>query len=130
VTWPPNSSTSIDDEDLLFRRLAPHQINKDGSVNSSAFKRSGAYASESSVDLAKLTDAQTSVDRVGRAGFRLGAMRAGHPRSLGFAVEHDPLPDNDAHTLIIGRNDQERSRALARGMELLPGIVSRDSPPT
>lgn len=121
--------TSIDDEDLLFRRLAPHQINKDGSVNSSAFKRSGVYESAISVDLAKLTDPKTSVDRAGRAGFRLGAMPAGHPRALGFSVEHDPVPGNDAHAVILGRNDQETSRALARGFRLLPNIVSREPSP-
>ena len=116
----------IDDEDVLFRRLARHQINKDGSVNSSAFKRSGAYETEISVDLAKLTDPQQSVDRAGRPGFRLGAMAARHARSLGFRVEHDPQPDNDAHALLKGWNDQEISRALARGVRLVPGIESRD----
>jgi hypothetical protein len=103
----------IADDDLLYRRLARHQINRDGTVNSSAFKRGGVFDTEISVDLARLTDPQTSVDRAGRSGFRLGEVEALHPRSLGFQVIADPLPDNHAHTLIRGLNNQELSRALA-----------------
>lgn len=116
----------VGDDDTLFRRLARHQVNPDGSVNSSAFKRSGVYDTEISVDLEKLTDPRTSVDRAGRAGFRLGQLNAAQPRGLGFAVEHRPVAGNDAHALIMGRNDQEISRALARGVRIVPGIESRD----
>jgi hypothetical protein len=86
----PQALVQIGDHDLLYRRLARHQLNRDGLVNSSAFKRGGAFETEISVDLARLTDPQTSVDRAGRAGFRLGAFEAIHPRELGFRVEYDP----------------------------------------
>lgn len=119
-------SDEVADEDLLYRRLAQHQVNRDGSVNSSAFKRGGVYDNEISVDLARLTDPQTSVDRSGRAGFRLGEVEAVHPRELGFQVIADPLSDNVAHALIRGNNDQELSRALARKVRVVQGIESRD----
>jgi hypothetical protein len=116
----------IRDEDVLYRRLAHHQINRDGSVNSSAFKRGGMYESEISVDLAHLTDPQTSVNRAGRTGFRLGEFEVVHPRALGFRVDPDPLLDNPAHALIRGHNDQQISRALARKVRLVEGIESED----
>lgn len=116
----------IGDDDVLYRRLARHQINRDGSINSSAFKRGGIYETNISVDLARLTDPQASVDRAARPGFRLGAFLAAHPRHLGFRVEHDPREDNPSHTLVLGDNDQEISRALARLMRLVAGIESRD----
>lgn len=120
------SRVDIDDDDILLRRLARHQVNPDGSVNSSAFKQSGVYESEISADVEKLTDPQTSVDRAGRAGFKLGQLIAAHPRALGFAVEHRPVVGNDAHALIKGHNDQEISRALARAVRVVPGIESQD----
>lgn len=117
---------TIDDEDDLYRRLAATHLNPDGTVNSSAFKRGKGYEASISVDLAKLTTAQESVDRAGRPGFRLGVFQGGLPRSLGFHITHDPLPDNGSHCLIEGYNDRERSRRLARGMVLVPVIESRD----
>ena len=101
-------------------------MNPDGSVNSSAFKRSGVYDTEISVDWAKLTDPQTSVDRAGRAGCKLGQLIAAHTRALGFVVEHRPVAGNDAHALIVGHNDQGISRALARGVRIVHGIESQD----
>jgi hypothetical protein len=104
----------IRDDDVLYRRLANHQVNKDLTVNSSAFKRAGSFETAISVDLARMTDPQTSVDRAGRARFRLGRFEARHARELGFDVKHDPLPGNPAHVLIRGPNDQEIARTLAR----------------
>lgn len=114
----------IDAEDLLYRRLAPHQVNRDSSVNSSAFKRSGSYETQISVDVARLSEPQVSVDRAGRPGFTLGAVLVRDVRALGFTVEHDPRPDNPAHALVKGWNDQATSRALASATRVLPGIVS------
>jgi hypothetical protein len=120
---------AIADDDMRYRRLARHQINPDGTVNSSAFKRGGIYETEISVDVARLTDPQTSVDRAGRVGFRLGSLPAGEARRLGFRVEHDQLPDNPAHALAFGPNDQEISRALARRVRLIAGVDSADTSP-
>jgi hypothetical protein len=119
--------TKILDEDALYRRLAESQINTaDGSVNSSAFKRDNEYENAISVDLARLTTPQESVDRAPRAGFRLGVIVTKAAKSIGFDVEPDALPDNPAHCLIKGENNKQRSRALARAMKVLPSVVSRD----
>jgi hypothetical protein len=118
----------IEDEDLLYRRLARHQVNPDGTVNSSAFKRGKGYDHEISVDVARLTSRQESIDRAPRAGFQLGEVTAKHPRELGFGVVHSPLAGNPSHALITGTNDQALSRALARKVHLIPRIESRDHP--
>ena len=117
---------AIDPEDELYRRLASNHIRPDGSVNSAAFKTGDVYDTEISVDIAKLTNPQESVDRVGRAGFRLCRVKAKHPRSLGFTVAPDPLPNNRAHALLTGENNKTTSRALARHCEVIPGVTSRD----
>jgi hypothetical protein len=120
----------IADEDVLYRRLAQHQINPNGTVNSSAFKRGGTFETEISVDLARLTNPQEIVSRAGRSGFRLGEFEANEPRALGFRVEHDPLPENPSHALVVGSNDQEVSRALARRVRLVVGVESIAPTPT
>lgn len=117
----------IDDEDVLYRRLARHQVNPDGTVNSSAFKRGAVFDTEMSVDISRLTTPQESVDRAGRAGFRLGSVQAKHPRTLGFDVEADPMPDNPSHALIKGKNDQATSRSLARNVQIVVGVESRQA---
>lgn len=112
-------------DEVLYRRLARSQINPDGSVNSSAFKRNNIYEDRISVDRARLTTPRERVDRAGRAGFRLGAFDAGEAIALGFRVLPDPIPGNPAHALVVGTNDQERSRALARRVRVVPNIESR-----
>ena len=48
----------------------------------------------------------------------------GGPRSLGFEVRHDPVPGNDAHTLIVGENSNALCKQLARLVRILPGVRS------
>jgi hypothetical protein len=55
-----------------------------------------------SVDLAKLTTPQESVNRSDRPGRGIGALQARTPRSLGFEVFHDPIDGNYAHSAIQG----------------------------
>jgi hypothetical protein len=38
---------------------------------------------------------------------------------LGFTVVHDPLPDDRAHALVLGENDKQMARALARSMVIV-----------
>lgn len=114
----------INPDDELYRRLAPSHIRDNGTVNSAAFKLSDVYETEISVDIAKLTDPQTSVNRAGRAGFRLAAVQSKHPVELGFRIVPDPVPGNDAHPLLMGRNDKRISRVLAAKCRVVPGVVS------
>jgi hypothetical protein len=109
----------IADDDQLYRRLALAQVNPDGSVNSGAYKLRGKPDSNISVDLARLSTPEESRARSPRAEDGLGMLVAGPVRALGFLVRHDPLPDNNAHSLIEGPNDRVKSRLLAEMTVLL-----------
>ena len=98
------------DADQLYRRLQPDAISA-GAVVSVAFKKNGKPDDEISVDLARLTTPQTVLRE--RPDFGLGMIVAGYPRSIGFAVLHDPQPENIAHSLIKGENSKTRCRLLA-----------------
>jgi hypothetical protein len=99
------------DDDELYRRLAPHQIRDDGTVNSSAFKRGKGYDPSISVDLARLTASRMDTLRT-RPDFGLAVLRVGDVRALGLAVRLDPLPDNPAHCLIEGLATKDLARRL------------------
>jgi len=120
------STPEIPADERLYRRIAPHQRNPDGTVNSSAFKRNKEYEWQISVDRSSLTTPQESVDRAGRAGFHLASLLTSEVLDLEFSVEWNPLPENKAHTLIQGQNDRVRSRKLAAACQIVPGIESRD----
>jgi hypothetical protein len=115
-----DSHVVIEDSDELYRRLASAHVNADGSVNSLAYKQNGRPADRLSVDLARLTTPHDALSRAGRPGFQLGVVEASSPRSLGFSVNHDPLPDNNSHSVIEGPNNKERCRRLALATTIRP----------
>lgn len=123
----------IEDSDWLFRRLHPGCFKKDGTLTSATFKLRNFPENDISVDLARLTTPIESVNRAGRAGFRLGQMQAQGPRRLGFEVVHDPLRfpempqcNNESHTLIQGNNTMELCRELAKLVSVVEGIQSEE----
>jgi hypothetical protein len=116
MTEPPDE---IADDEELYRRLAPGHVDSDGAVNSAAFKVRGRPDLHISVDLARLTMPDAALARAPRPGFGLGVLVARVPRSLGFSVRRDPLPDNAAHALIEGDNDKAKCRLLARATRVL-----------
>jgi hypothetical protein len=111
---------AIADDDMLYRRLASHCIRPGDTVSSAAFKTRNQWDREISVDLARLTTPARAFAPVAhRPGFKLGRIVAGVPRALGFEVRHDPRPDNEAHTLIVGDNSEALSRRLARAVTIV-----------
>lgn len=114
-----NDLEIIDADDSLYRRLhRKSHLRKDGTVNSSAFKRYGkpTYDDQISVDLARLTTPKESVNRSEKkcVGFCLGVCIAHHPLALGFSVVHDPEEGNYSHSLIKDQNNtQGKSRKLS-----------------
>ena len=65
-----------------------------------------------SVDLERLTTYSNAIQD--RSRFRLFALDAGFTRSLDLENVHDPMPENPAHSLIIGEIARGLSRKLAR----------------
>jgi hypothetical protein len=107
VTEPP-----LADDDELYRRLAPHHLRDDGTVNSSAYKRGKGYDPSVSVDLKRLTESPAAALRT-RPDFGLGVLTVGEVRVLGLTVRRDPLPENPAHCLIEGIDSKAEARRLA-----------------
>ncbi len=106
-------SVDIADDDWLYRRVMGYCI-VGGKVSSSAFKnRRKKPETEISVDLAKLVSPEESLRRAGMEHLSVVALQARDPRALGLEVIPDPLPDNDAHALIVGENDMTKCQQLA-----------------
>ena len=100
--------------DDLYRRIHPSQV-KEGRPTRAAFTDP-----ELSVDLARLTTSEQSLS--GHASHGLASIKAGHARSLGQDVFHDPLETNPAHALVKGKKTPRIGRSLARSAkwEALP----------
>lgn len=114
----------IHDSDELYRRIAPDFVKQDGSISSAAFKLRGRPDPSLSVDLARLTTKQDSVDRAGRPNFRLGVLVAQIPRSYDLNVRHSPENGNSAHSLIEGNSSKKLCKELATRTRLEPRIIS------
>ncbi|MGH2352505.1 MAG: hypothetical protein ACRDI2_12160 [Chloroflexota bacterium] len=109
----------IADHDHVYRRLTPHHLRPDGTVNSYAFMLYGEPDPHLSVDLAKLTTPQEAASRGRRPGTGVGSFTAAVPRSVGLTVKHDPLPENVAHSLIEGATSKEQCRRLAEAVAIV-----------
>ncbi len=103
----------ISEADDLYRRLAPGHLGPDGKPTSNAYKKNGKPDPEASVDLARLTTRQESLNRATGPGFLLGSISASKPFEMGLGVEHKPLPDNYSHSQILGASTRTHCRELA-----------------
>ena len=112
----------ISDEDDLYRRLAPLQVNDDGTVNSAAYKRDGKPDNSISMDLARLTTPRASLGDRPNSKYGLGMLLAAIPYSMQFTARHDPVAGDWAHSLVEGANDKTKCRALAKATSLMPTL--------
>jgi hypothetical protein len=116
---------TIEPDDILYRRLPPSAVDGDR-VTRAAFMTNGRYDRELSVQLAKLLGSPQDCLR-DRPRFGVGAIAVADVIRLGFTVVPDPLPGDPAHALVIGENDKQIARALARTMTIVisPSIEER-----
>jgi hypothetical protein len=103
----------IDDNDILWRRIpdVPAWVAKEGGVyrvSSAAFKDDDD--GEICVHLAKLTTKEKILEKYPENG--LVEIAANLPRTLGFTVVHDPLPEDDSHALICPPSNQSKKTRL------------------
>jgi len=106
---------SIGDNEVLWRRIHPHQIvqEPDGSVRPGSFAfQDNTSTSELSVHIAAMTDQHRVLQGYSRQS--LVAIRAGLPRSLGYAIVRDPTPDDPSHALICPSPTKSHARQLAK----------------
>ena len=106
----------VEDDDLLYRRLAPaHVRRRDGTVNSNAYKFNGSPDQHISVELAKMTTAEECAARARRPGFGTGVLRAREVRALGFRITHDGegTPSHAVIEPVSGENTADLCSQLA-----------------
>jgi hypothetical protein len=110
----PIPAVEIVDDDFLYRRLGPDHLNPDGTVNSNAYKLGGRPDPEPSVHLARLTSEAEALAKAPGPRFRLGLLRAGDVRGLGFVVRHAPTEEDPSHSVIQGNDRKATCRQLAK----------------
>jgi hypothetical protein len=107
----------LEPEDELYRRLHFEIVNGDV-VTSGAFKTNNVYDEQISVHIAKLLDSPHDVLR-DRSSHGVGVITVADAMRLGFVVRPDPLPDDEAHALLIGENNRQKARQLAARTRVL-----------
>lgn len=109
---------AIGDDDVLWRRLHAKHLTLDHSTGERRITSAAFTDPQLSVDLARLVAPRDH--RVTMAhGAGVAELAAHVPRSKQLEVRHDPVPDNEAHSLVTGRKTQSIARFLARKSRLL-----------
>ena len=103
------SDYSITNTDFLYRRFSileePNyavfwKLENGTKIPSSAAFKTKPNEDGLSVDIASLTTPETTVGNPNKFG--VAEISAETPINLGYVCRHDPLPDNNAHALIVG----------------------------
>ena len=113
---------SISDEAELWRRIRPDQIVSDQNLG---FDRSSSAAFNNSSDGSPMSVIIEEIMREfgkgtedvlrGYKGFALAAITAGLARRNKQCVARDPLHNEPAHGVVIGKKTKSISRQLAKG---------------
>jgi hypothetical protein len=106
---------TIGDDEVLWRRIYPEWIQQesDGTARPKSFSFIDRRSHELSVHIASvMVDPNLALQ--GRPDDSLAAIRAGHPRSLGYALVSDPKPDDPSHALICPSPNQGDARKIAK----------------
>ena len=108
---------AITDADNLLRRIPTHipsYIKPDGTISSMAFAKK-RNEDGLSVDLEQLSSYEKAT--LGDKHYRLLRINAGTIRNDindGLEVVHNPLPDNEAHSLITGNITEGKKKQLLK----------------
>ena len=107
---------SIPGEAVLWRRIPPHHFVRDENRNSirpsSAAFEDHPDGSPMSVVLAAEAAGPLQV-LAGHPGFALAAFPAGLARDCEQKIVRDPLPDDPAHALVVGKKTRSVRKRLA-----------------
>lgn len=113
---PPRADDpTIGDDEVLWRRIRPEWVQReaDGTFRPGSFAfMDRTPSAELSIHLASLTDPDRALQ--GFPQDSLAAIRAGLPRSLGYAVVRDPTPDDPSHALICPSPNKGKARTMAK----------------
>jgi hypothetical protein len=106
----------ITQDDFLYRRFPIDnpifwKFQNDRKVPTSAAFKTKPGENGLSVDIAALTTPEKSV--MNSARFNLAEISAATPLNLNLECVHNPVPENDAHALILGENTKSIAKKLS-----------------
>ena len=111
---PKDNIVEILDADVLFRRVVSYWVNGAGNISSAVFySRSGPL----SIYIAKLTTPKKILDKFSE--YKLSSVVTKFVRSLELDAVHDPLDDDYAHGLIVGKINKSKAKKLAKSARLV-----------
>lgn len=115
---PHADDPSIADQELLLRRVPPQWILPDPHDPARFVVSSAAFDHlEMSIDLASVRlehGEPLTTSLVGYPGYGLVAVTARDARDRGQMVCRDPLPENHAHGLVVGKKTSSVKNHLKR----------------
>jgi len=102
----------IDDNEILWRRVPPSEVELDGlgspiRPKSSNFKQGSPPLS---VNIASLSSKELTL--AGYEDFFIAKFTAGQVREINCKVERAPLPENSAHAHVIGTHKSNEDGSL------------------
>ena len=103
----------ISELDSLYRRISPrHYVPGENGmrVSSAAYKLRGSEDGFS-VNLARMSTPEETLQQGGMPRMGVGELEARIPLGMGFHLKHDPKPDNQAHVLMTGDFTRKPLRA-------------------
>jgi len=106
----------ITPDDFLYRRFPINNPNFWKWANERKVPTSAAFKTKPgenglSVDIAALTTPEKSV--MDTTMFNIAEISAATPINLNIPCVHNPMPDNEAHALILGENTKAISKKLS-----------------
>lgn len=129
------SELTIDDSDLLYRRLFHANIYPEnhkktpGEVNSTAYTDHGEPQQSISVELARMTTVDSCLAR-GRIDQGIGVLRAGDIRALGLSIRHTPENgETEAHCDIEPTEGAIITMYECRALAKATRVIVKPQPP-
>jgi hypothetical protein len=106
---------TIADDEILWRRILPEWLHSEpnGQIRPGSVSFIDRLSGEVSVHIASIMGDPTRALE-GRPEDSLAAIRAGHPRSLGYAIIRKPTDDDPSHGLICPSPNQGNARKIAK----------------
>lgn len=114
MPWPVED---IPDEDSLYMRVHQANIRADGSFRTNAWNNHGDGMSTNWSRYSTPEDTRKDVERFGKQPNKYAVieLRVGQVRAIpGQSVQHSPEEDNQAHTDVLGKKDEEARVRLGR----------------
>ena len=115
---------SISDKDRLLRRIPPYQYVADRNTGNMRVSSAAFSDNRLSVDLLAVLEATGKgfeAALIGHDGFGLASITAGLARECAQVVVREPLPDNKAHALVVGKKTRSiRNRFRKQCCLLVP----------